>query len=159
MEWQNYGMKSKPGIDQRCCPERRKQPTKPLSRYIFWGRRKSARRAGEDRNLYVDRYSPVLLFIVFLILALNILDAYLTLHLLEHGAHEVNPFMKYLVERSPLGFLVTKYVIMTPCVIFLLIHKNFYVLRGKVNVKCFIALVLIFYAVLVGYELLLYCRL
>lgn len=148
-------MKSKPAIDQRGYPERRNQATKPFSRYTFWGKRKSARRDGEERNLYVDRYNPVLLFIVLLILVLNILDAYFTLHLLGHGARELNPFMKYLVERSPLGFLIAKYVIMIPCVIFLLIHKNFYVLRGKVNVKVFIALVLVFYAALVFYELLL----
>ncbi|RKY89759.1 hypothetical protein DRQ11_00160 [candidate division KSB1 bacterium] len=159
MRGQNQDMESGPVNDRRCRSDRRAKPTKPLSRYTFWGRRESARRAGEERNLYVDRYRPALLFTVLFILILNVLDAYFTLHLTEHGAREINPFMKYLVEKDPLCFLVIKYIIMVPCVIFLLVHKNFYVFRGKINVKVFIILVLIFYAALVGYELLLYFRL
>ena len=81
------------GIERRYRLDQRRAPTRPLSRHSLRGRRKKARRQEEDTNYYVDRYEPRYLILISLILALCVLDAYLTLKIIDLGGRELNRFM------------------------------------------------------------------
>jgi hypothetical protein len=56
----------------------------------------------------VDWHEPHLMFLAIVILLLSMADAFLTLTLLLHGAEEVNPVMRFLIERTPRLFALTK---------------------------------------------------
>jgi hypothetical protein len=70
-------------------------------------RRRGHRRIGEHESL-VDWHEPHLLFMAIVILLLSMTDAFLTLTLLLHGAEEVNPVMRFLIDRTPRLFALTK---------------------------------------------------
>jgi hypothetical protein len=60
-----------------------------------------------------------------------VIGAFLTIYLLEHGAVELNPLMNIFIEHSPVYFLLVKYFLTCSGMIWLLIHKNYYPLRGR----------------------------
>jgi len=70
-------------------------------------RRRGHRRLDEHENL-VDWHEPHLLFMAIVILLLSLTDAFLTLTLLFHGGEELNPLMRYLIERTPHLFALSK---------------------------------------------------
>ncbi len=148
-------MTEKTTSNRRRSGDRRRKPTPPISRYTFRGRRVHARRAGEDRNYYVDRYESRYLFIILGVLLLSILDAYLTLNLLRHGGIELNPIMNLLIRHDPVLFLCIKFGITGLGITFLLIHKNFH-LFGHFPVARVIYLVFLGYLFLIAYEMMLY---
>jgi membrane glycosyltransferase len=137
--------------EQRNIPDQRSSRTKPLSRYSLRGRRKKARRAEEDKNYYVDRYEPRYFFLVSLILALCVLDAYFTLRIIEFGGKELNLLMLFLMEKRPILAMVIKYLATAICVVIILVHKNFIVF-GKLKVYYLIYVVFFIYFILVIYE-------
>ncbi len=137
--------------ERRTVSDKRRTPTRPFSLYSFRGRRKKARRAGEDRDYYVDWYEPRYFVLISLILALCVLDAYLTLKILEEGGSELNLLMLILMERKPGLAMVIKYGATAVCVGFILVHKNFVVFR-KVRVSSLIYLVFLIYFALIIYE-------
>jgi hypothetical protein len=137
--------------EQRYIPDQRGAPTKPVSRYSLRGRRKKARRAGEDKDYYVDWYEPRYFVLISLILILCVLDAYLTLKILAFGGSELNLLMLFLMEKKPILAMVIKYVATAVCVGIILIHKNFIVF-GKLKVYYLIYVVFFVYFILVTYE-------
>ena len=143
------------GVERRQIPDRRLIPTKPLSLYALWGRRKSARREGEDINYYVDRYEPRYLFLISLILALCVLDAYFTLKIIDFGGKELNRLMFIFIYKKPISALVFKYLVTAVSIIFVLVHKNF-VVFGKIKVSSLIYLIFSVYLTLVAYEALVF---
>ena len=112
--------------EQRELHDRRKQPTPGLSRFSFFGRRKGFRR-GADRlkGGYIDRYSPGLFFLLLLIVALNILDALLTIMILDHGGWEINPFVRSAIAHFGEEFWVWKFIIVSIALILLCAHSKF----------------------------------
>lgn len=79
-------------FEKRIRKDRRRQPTPGLSRYILFGQRKGLRRRiDQEKGGYVDRYSSGLFFILVSIMGLNVLDALLTMMILELGGMELNP--------------------------------------------------------------------
>jgi hypothetical protein len=146
--------------DRRELPERRQQPPSPFSRYAWIGRRKGPRRSVESwGNYYVDQYPPLVFGVIIAVLSLCILDAFFTLHLIEQGAQEVNPVMRHFLEHGPMVFLVTKYALTGSALVLLLINKNFYLWRSRLRADFFFIAILILYALLIGYELVLIFRL
>jgi len=117
----------------------------------LWGRRKKARRQGEDRNYYVDRYEPRYFILISLILALCVLDAYFTLKIFDFGGKELNRLMLIFVYKKPISALVFKYLVTAVSIIFILIHKNFIVF-GKIKVFYLIYVFFSVYLILVAYE-------
>ena len=111
---------------QRFGVDRRRKAI-PLLRYLVAdGRRKGVRRA-EDRRRFIilDRYSSHLLTAIVGILFLSLLDALLTLSLIEHGATEINPVMAFFLKQGPLIFTSAKYLLTSlAVVIFLLVNHN-----------------------------------
>jgi len=112
-------------MERRQQTDRRTCPTKPLSRFVFRGRRKGARRDEEGLNYYVDRYSPHYLAVMCSILVLCVLDAYFTLTLIRFGGVELNPFMLVLMNKDIVLAMIIKYLLTAFCIIFFLVHKNF----------------------------------
>jgi hypothetical protein len=126
--------------------DRRRRPTPAFSRYTFIGRRRGARREGEDRNTYVDRYENWVVMSVVVIIGLCVLDALFTLLYLQRGGSEANPLMAVAIEIGVLPFLAIKCGLTTIGVLFLCLHKNF---RW---VKPLMIGVLSMYAALLGYH-------
>ena len=138
-------------IERRNTTDHRRTPTRPLSRYSIWGRRKKARREAEDKNYYVDRYEPHYFILISLILALCVLDAYFTLKIIDFGGKELNRFMLVFMYSKPISALVFKYLVTAVSITIILIHKNFIVF-GKVRVFYLIYVFFSVYLTLVAYE-------
>ena len=137
--------------ERRATADQRRAPTKPVSVHSLGGRREKARRAGEERNYYVDRYEPRYLLLIGLILVLCVLDAYFTLKILELGGKEMNPFMSILLFKKPVLALTIKYLGTAVAVVFILVHKNFVVFR-RLRVSDLIYVVFFVYLSVVAYE-------
>jgi len=145
-------MGSSPSCERRLCPDRRRRPTPPLSKYIFFGSRRGPRRASDpDRNYYVDRYSPRALLVILLILIMCVFDGFITLHLVKKGAQELNPLMNFFLRLGGTYFLSVKYLVTLICMFVLLIHKNFYVFN--ISIKHIILWIFVLYGLLITYEL------
>ncbi len=113
-------------VDRRILKDRRRHPTHGLSRFILRGRRGSFRRGDDQRTGgYVDRYGPRLLFLVVLILGLNVLDAFLTMMILEDGGWEMNPVVRSAIQLYGDRFWVWKIVTVSVPVILLCLHSKF----------------------------------
>lgn len=138
-------------IERRHLADHRRTPTKPLSRYSLWGHRRRARREAEDKDYYVDRYEPRYFFLISLILALCVLDAYFTLKIIDFGGKELNRLMLVFIYKKPISALVFKYLVTAVSIIFVLVHKNF-VVFGKIRVSSLIYLFFSIYLILVSYE-------
>jgi Domain of unknown function (DUF5658) len=63
------------------------------------------------------KVNPVLVSYCFFFIGLNMFDAFATLHHLEHGAYELNPFMGAMLKVSPLAFFIVKYLLCIPAII------------------------------------------
>jgi len=97
-----------------------------LSRFSVRGRRGSFRRE-KDRKKggYVDRYGPGLLLLLILILGLNVLDALLTMMILNDGGWEANPVVRSVIHLYGDRFWVWKFFIVSVPIIILCLHSKF----------------------------------
>ncbi len=140
-------------FEQRKQPDRRQQHFKSMLFSLHNGRRISARRQIEAKQgFYTDQYEKWVGYSVIAITLLSLLDAFLTLNILERGGIEVNPFMSALLEMDTSVFLVGKFIITVVCLLFALVHINFHVLR-VLPMKYMLAGITGFYALLICYEL------
>ncbi len=83
---------------------------------------------------------------------MSILDAAITLILIEDGCEEVNPVMGFFLSHGPLSFLMGKYVLTVAGIPVLLIFKNFYLFGTRLRVGYLIPIFIFLYAVLIGYQ-------
>jgi hypothetical protein len=142
--------------EERRSKDRRRAPTPlPVGRNALNGRRMSARRGDEDKNYYVDRYHVKYLLITIGVVFFCLLDAFLTLGLVQKGGIEFNPIMDFLIKKNTVLFLVVKTCLTALCIIFFLVHKNFRVF-GRLKINFLIYTTLSFYVLLIFYELYLY---
>jgi hypothetical protein len=124
--------------------DRRRRPTPMFSRYTFsGGRRQHVRRAEDDQEVFVDRYSSSLLLAVLGVVLLNLADAFFTLLFLAHGGQELNPLVDQVLAHGPHVFILFKTLGIGVCAGFLTLTKNFRAARIGL------------WIVLVGYSLLL----
>jgi hypothetical protein len=77
------------------------------------------------RGGYVDRYGSGLLFLLILIVGLNVLDAWLTMMILEDGGWEMNPVVQSVIQLYGDRFWVWKFAIVSVPVILLCLHSKF----------------------------------
>ena len=95
-------------------PERRRgDRRRHVLRALLYGglnpRRRTPRRAGGEHAVSaVDWHAPHWLAIAILIVTFSCSDAFLTLLLLERGAHEVNPLMARLLQQPVGAFALVK---------------------------------------------------
>ncbi len=93
---------------ERQGPDRRQRPTPMLSRHLFWGRRRTGRRAGEQSRIYVDRPGPWVTTACVALVALSIADAWVTLRILSAGGEEINPLMRRVLALGDGPFVFVK---------------------------------------------------
>jgi hypothetical protein len=115
-----------------------------FSRFALWGgRRARARRDGDDREIFVDRYGNGVFAVVMAIVLLNLADAWFTLLFLANGGIELNPLVDRVLAHGPELFLLFKTLGIGVCCAFLTVTVNFRAARIGLGV------------VLSGYSLLL----
>lgn len=135
-------------VERRQGTDRRLRPTSPLTRLFRPGQRRSVRRVQEQGNAYVDVFEESwLLAVAISTVILSILDGYLTLIHLQNGGRELNPFVDILIGWGWTPFIAIKSALSALCVGFLVMHKNFYMVK-----KLLIA-VFIIYSLLLVYHL------
>jgi hypothetical protein len=116
--------------NRRKSGDRRQRPTKPLSRYMLFGRRRSIRRKDDRKtHLYVDLYGHYLLLSLLLIILLSVFDAYFTIFHVQKGAREINPIMNFLLGRGNIHFFTMKYILTVLGLFVLCIYKNLFIAR------------------------------
>jgi len=116
----------------------------------FSPRRRGGRRAGEQEQL-VDFHEPYLLFLSVLMLALSVVDAFLTVTLMTHGAEETNPLLAFVLNEHPRLFAVVKMGLTGIGVVFLVAvarMKFFRIVRASVVLQVLV----LAYLALVAYE-------
>jgi len=121
------------GLDQRTIKDRRKQPTPGLSRYTFFGRRKTIRRkSDQQKGGYVDRYSSSLFFFLVAIVGLNVLDAFLTLLILDLKGWEANPVVRSVINIYGTKFWIWKFSIVSVSLTLLCLHSRFRLVKEAI---------------------------
>lgn len=113
------------------------------------------RRRGPRRADYLyhqtDWYDVKLLVMALSLLLLSIIDAAMTMHLLQNGAVEVNPIMDYLLRQGANIFIVTKIAMTSVCVVVLVAHYHSRIFSW-VRVDVLLLFALFIYTGLVTYE-------
>ncbi len=90
--------------------------------------------------------------VIVLLLVLSIVDAVITLILIEEGCEEVNPVMDFFLRNGPLSFLMGKYALTVAGIPVLLIFQHFYLFGTRFRVGFLIPVFIFLYAVLIGYQ-------
>lgn len=80
-------------------------------RWLFTpGQRRLVRRKSDLREIHIlDYYSPKLFYFLLATLLLSVVDALLTLWLIDYGAVELNQVMAYFLDKGPNVFMTVKY--------------------------------------------------
>ena len=126
---------------------------------LFGGRRETLRRYEDRQNFfYVDRYRQSLFGVIVLILFLSVIDAILTLFLINHGAIEINPIMAFYLEVGPYTFLFVKYALTSVGLFVLLIFRNVFLKPIKIHVGSFIYFILLAFLGVVSWQIFLIHR-
>ena len=135
--------------EKRTLKDRRKKPTPGLSRYIFFGRRKVIRRTEErGKGGYVDRYSPVLFFLLVLVLGLNIIDSFFTIMILDMKGWELNPIVQSVMDIHGDRFWIWKFGIVSTSLILLCLHSRFKWVKGTLVAVTAIYFLVVLYQLL-----------
>ena len=113
-------------LSNRSGKDRRTKSGFNIRSFLFGGKRENIRRQEDTRRIfYVDNYSPGLFFTIVSILFLCVIDALLTLSLLNHGAYETNPVMAFFLKFGPYTFFTSKYLLTFIPVICLLMFQKY----------------------------------
>jgi hypothetical protein len=128
-------------------PDRRSRPTRWISRWWLVGRRRGGRRDGEQRNIFVDRYSGWEWAAAVALLLLCIADLVMTLDVLQHGGSEANPIMRWALDLGVPVFVALKLGLTLLGALVLLIRVRFRGMRAAL-----VGLVVL-YVALIGYHL------
>jgi hypothetical protein len=144
--------------DRRSGLDRRERLAWSLVYGGVWPRRRSGRRASDHHRPVIDWHGPGLLTSSILILLLCAADAFLTLLLLTHGAYEANPVMAMFVYDDVRSFAALKMALTGGGVLALVAVARFRVF-GFMRVGMILHAVLVGYAALIAYELLLLSKL
>ena len=141
-------------IDRRSGTDRRKHNDINLRSMIGNGKRRFVRRQ-EDRNkiFLVDHYSPKLFAAIMAIIFLSVIDGLLTLYLMNHGAHEVNPVMAYYINVGPYTFFTLKFALTIIGAVTLLIFRDIIPQSFKVRTYSLLYLVVGVFMMTVAWEL------
>ena len=141
-------------LSNRSGKDRRTKSSFNIRSFLFGGKRAKIRRqADKNRIFYVDQFSPELFAVIVSIILLGVIDALLTLSLLNRGAYEVNPIMKYFLQIGPYTFFFFKYFITIASLFCFLMFRNV-VIRGiKISIHSLLYFIIVCYLAVVGWEL------
>lgn len=98
-----------------------------LSRYWLRGRRGSGgRRDGEDRSVYIDRYSKAETALILWLVGASLMDLLLTLIHLVAGGEEANGLMAWFLAHGGMwAFAAAKLTLTGTAAFFLILHVRF----------------------------------
>ena len=141
-------------LSNRSGKDRRTKSGFNIRSLLFGGKRETIRRKEDTKRIfYVDHYSPGLFFTIVSILILSVIDALLTLSLLNHGAYEINPMMAYFLKFGPYPFFASKYLLTIVPVICLLMFRDTVVRVIKISARSLLYVIVVFYLAVVVWEL------
>jgi hypothetical protein len=138
--------------ERRSGRERRKRN---LKAYMYGGlfpRRVGGRRAEDRIYPIVDWHTPRVLAVVLAILGLCVMDAVLTVILIQHGAIEANPFMALFVPHDLYWFATVK-LGLTALGLCVLVACSRMKLMRRIPAELVLYGVLVAYTALIAYEL------
>ena len=140
--------------EKRCGRDRRAQQF-PKWRYLLFSGRRAKTRRQEDlhRTFYFDRYSSNLFAAIVAILMLSVLDALLTLYLIDKGSTELNPVMSYFIEYGPFVFMGAKYLLTCIGVIILLLFRNVLRKRSITHSQHIFSYIIVAFSTVIVWEL------
>jgi hypothetical protein len=151
---------SRPGSDSPDYVEKRSGEDRRIHQFPKWryflfsGKRAKARRKEDKhRTFYFDRYSSHLFAAIVAILLLSVLDALLTLYLIDNGSTEVNPVMSYFIEYGPFVFMMVKYFLTCTGVIILLLFRNILRKRSVTHTQHVFSYIIGAFATVIAWEL------
>jgi hypothetical protein len=134
--------------------ERRQRKIPALRFLIFGGRRRQVRREEDMQGIIImDSYSESLFAVIITILCLSLIDAIMTLHLIGHGAQEINPVMAYFLDKSIVIFIVAKYILTSIAVITILLIKNTYLPRTRIRSDRLFIFAIVSFALVIIWEI------
>jgi hypothetical protein len=134
--------------------DRRKQTGINVRLLVGNGNRMNIRRQEDQGPIFlVDQYSPILFVTIVGILFLCVIDAILTLFLLNHGAYETNLIMAYLLNIGPYAFFGTKFVLTIVATICLFMFRAVVVQKLNISTHSFLYLAAWIYVAVVAWEL------
>jgi hypothetical protein len=140
--------------DKRSGIDRRRQTRINIRLLVGNGNRRNIRRQKDRGHIFlVDRYSAGLFLAIVGILFLCITDAVLTLFLLNHGAHEINPLMAYLLNIGPSAFIIPKYGITMTATFCLFMFRGVVIQKLHLSTHTLLYLLAWVYVAVVGWEL------
>jgi hypothetical protein len=140
-------------LDNRSGKDRRTKSGFNIRSFLFGGKRETIRRHEDTKRIfYVDHYSSGLFFTIVSILFLCVIDALLTLSLLNHGAYETNPVMAFFLKFGPYTFFISKYLLTIVPVICLLMFRNTVVRVIKISARSVLYVIVVFYLAVVLWE-------
>lgn len=103
-------MKTLDNKERRSDNDRRQKHIRFYNLFSFKGKRSTLRRSEDYKQIVqLDQYHPTLFTYIMIVLGLSLLDAALTLVLLNKGAVELNPVMRYYLNHGPGMFIIVKY--------------------------------------------------
>lgn len=133
-------------MERRRIEDSRKEPTPFWSFYAFFGRRRGLRRKSDrDKGGYLDRYSPILFFLIVLILALNILDSLFTMMILDLGGREFNPIVRSVMALHGDKFWIWKFLMVSGSLVLLFLHRGFKPFRRIIIVIASVYFIIVLY--------------
>jgi hypothetical protein len=146
-------------VDRRSGKERRAKRGFRFKKLFMNGRREEIRRRDDQSKIFlVDRYSSSIFAAIVLILLLSVIDALLTLILIDHGAHEINPLMAYLLEIEPKIFMTVKYLLTCASLFIFLIFRNIFLRSIKIYSSTLFTVFICVFVTVIAWELFLIYR-
>lgn len=140
--------------EKRSGKDRRTHQFPKLKYLLFAGKRSRVRRQEDwHRTFYFDRYSSNIFAAIVAILLLSVLDALLTLYLIDHGSTELNPVMAYFLEHGPFVFMGAKYFLTCMGVIILLLFRNVLRKRSITHTRHLFTYIIATFTTIIGWEL------
>ena len=139
---------------QRSGKDRRQHRIPKLKYLLFGGKRENARRAADKSKIhFFDRYNTRLFAAIMFILFLSILDALLTLYLIDNGSNELNPVMAYFLKFGPMTFVIAKYMLTSAGVVILLICKNVFLTKANIYTHSIFSYVIVVFSTVVVWQI------
>lgn len=146
-------------FDRRSGTDRRSHDVPEIKSLFIYGRRIKFRRQDDKYKIsYFDQYSSAIFVAIVLILLLSIIDALLTLFLIDRGASEINPIMAYFLKFGPFTFMSVKYFLTCYSVIILLIFNNIFLRKIKIYTRSLFSYAIGMFMIVIGWELFLTFR-
>ena len=125
---------------------------------MFGRRQQVRRRVDHQRVLYLDRYSKTIFKLIVLILIFSVLDAFLTLLLVDHGAVELNPLMAFYLNIGPAPFFAVKYALTSLSIFVLLVYSNNSIKRLNMMTRPTFSIISLAFAGVIAWQLFLVYR-